>query len=304
MKSSSFLFIFLGCCFFGFSQVGVFGRLGQIGIEAVSVFGNQLVLNGSVWHAAANQRSRLYLSENTSIVAVSADAYLEVTIQAQNPKILFIPLGYFGIHIPLTLTGLDTASLIIGLEPLYLSKFIFHRPVKEFLPFAWQLVSEGSFQFHIPLESYARWLKRGSNCFWIGKKESRWELLPTRYTSNHSLELSESLSLSSYTALSVVSFWEEKPLQIAQALTPNGDGINDTWILTPIDQYPTASIRVYNQRGNLVYTSLGLYQNDWEGTHSVTGSVLANGVYQYEIRLYGGMMDSPVLRGRLLLKSD
>jgi gliding motility-associated-like protein len=85
------------------------------------------------------------------------------------------------------------------------------------------------------------------------------------------------------------------PIQIVttQALTPNGDGINDTWIVENITNHPNSVVRVFNRWGSLVYSAKN-YQNDWDG--KLNGSdvtVPDGGSYYYQIDLNGtGNVDS------------
>jgi gliding motility-associated-like protein len=70
---------------------------------------------------------------------------------------------------------------------------------------------------------------------------------------------------------------------VKEAFTPNGDGINDTWVIYELDKYPNSSVRVYNRLGNLVYSSNN-YQNDWDGHFNNSSSVLPDsGAYYYQI---------------------
>ncbi|WBX69225.1 gliding motility-associated C-terminal domain-containing protein [Tenacibaculum dicentrarchi] len=54
---------------------------------------------------------------------------------------------------------------------------------------------------------------------------------------------------------------------MANGFSPNGDGVNDTWIVLPdvANKYPKNIMRIYNRHGNLVYKAL-TYNNDWDGT--------------------------------------
>lgn len=52
---------------------------------------------------------------------------------------------------------------------------------------------------------------------------------------------------------------------IANAITPNGDGANDTWIIGGLDGYPNALVQVVNRYGQVVFESNG-YTNPWKGT--------------------------------------
>jgi len=53
---------------------------------------------------------------------------------------------------------------------------------------------------------------------------------------------------------------------IANALTPNGDGVNDFWVLGGLEYFPTANIQVFNRWGQIVFESKG-YSSPWEGRY-------------------------------------
>ncbi|WP_316828318.1 MBG domain-containing protein, partial [Pedobacter miscanthi] len=63
-------------------------------------------------------------------------------------------------------------------------------------------------------------------------------------------------------------------------LTPNGDGVNDTWIVQNIDMYPSNEVRIFDRNGRLMYNKKG-YDNSWNGT--IGGNELAEGTYYYII---------------------
>jgi gliding motility-associated-like protein len=68
---------------------------------------------------------------------------------------------------------------------------------------------------------------------------------------------------------------------VTNLFTPNGDGINDSWYIQDIQNYPDNEVFVYNIYGSLVYTKKG-YTNDWQGTFN--GSPLPDGTYYYVLR--------------------
>jgi len=68
-------------------------------------------------------------------------------------------------------------------------------------------------------------------------------------------------------------------------LSPNGDGINDIWVVKNIAFYPDNTVTVYNRTGQVVFTRKG-YTNDWDGTYR--GAVLSEGTYYYTIDLGNG----------------
>ena len=68
---------------------------------------------------------------------------------------------------------------------------------------------------------------------------------------------------------------------VTNLFTPNGDGINDTWYIQDIFQYPDNEVSVYNIYGDLVFSKKG-YANDWQGTYN--GSALPDGTYYYIVK--------------------
>ncbi|SHL25962.1 gliding motility-associated C-terminal domain-containing protein [Chitinophaga jiangningensis] len=68
-------------------------------------------------------------------------------------------------------------------------------------------------------------------------------------------------------------------------LTPNGDGINDTWVIKNIDMYRQNELKIFDRSGRLLYTAKG-YTNNWNGT--VNGQPLAEGTYYYILEFENG----------------
>lgn len=71
------------------------------------------------------------------------------------------------------------------------------------------------------------------------------------------------------------------------AISPNGDGINDNWEILGIQKFPRAEINVYDRWGQNVFRSIG-YASPWDGTNR--GKKLPTGSYYYVIEL-----NSPVV---------
>jgi gliding motility-associated-like protein len=69
-------------------------------------------------------------------------------------------------------------------------------------------------------------------------------------------------------------------------ITPNGDGKNDKFVIPEsyLRKYPGAKLIIYNRWGNVVWRSVGAYQNDWSGIH-YNNDNLPDGVYYYMIEL-------------------
>ncbi|AKQ46482.1 hypothetical protein TH63_13990 [Rufibacter radiotolerans] len=75
-------------------------------------------------------------------------------------------------------------------------------------------------------------------------------------------------------------------LEIPNGFTPNGDGINDLWVLKNLSLlYPSCKVEVYNRWGSKVFESRG-YQKAWDGTYN--GAALPVGTYYTIIELGNG----------------
>ncbi|MBS1512261.1 MAG: PKD domain-containing protein [Bacteroidetes bacterium] len=71
-----------------------------------------------------------------------------------------------------------------------------------------------------------------------------------------------------------------KAPRIPNTFTPNGDGINDTWIIQYLDTYPNNKVQVFTRNGQLVFESRG-YKTPWDGTYN--GKALPFDTYYYII---------------------
>ena len=77
-------------------------------------------------------------------------------------------------------------------------------------------------------------------------------------------------------------------VKVLNAFTPNGDGINDRWLVTNgASCFSQIIAKVYNRHGELVYSN-DYYNNDWDGKYK--GKPVADGTYYYvlQFRLING----------------
>lgn len=70
---------------------------------------------------------------------------------------------------------------------------------------------------------------------------------------------------------------------IYNTISPNGDGLNDSWEIVDIQNFPDNEVKIYNRWGNIVYEETG-YNNDWFGTDK-DGNDLLSGAYYYVVSL-------------------
>ena len=72
-------------------------------------------------------------------------------------------------------------------------------------------------------------------------------------------------------------------LHIPNVFTPNGDGINDNWLIENIEMFPDAEVKVFNRWGQLLFTSKG-YAEPWDGSYR--GHFVPAGTYIYIVDLF------------------
>ncbi|MFY0604946.1 MAG: DUF11 domain-containing protein, partial [Flavobacteriaceae bacterium] len=81
-------------------------------------------------------------------------------------------------------------------------------------------------------------------------------------------------------------------LTIYNEFSPNGDNINDFFVIDCIDQYPNNTLEVFNRYGNTVFKKRN-YDNTWDGTSNGRATIQANnklpvGTYYYVLNLGNG----------------
>ncbi|NJO86711.1 MAG: gliding motility-associated C-terminal domain-containing protein [Lewinella sp.] len=84
---------------------------------------------------------------------------------------------------------------------------------------------------------------------------------------------------------------------VYNAITPNGDGLNETLVFDLLnvqpDDFPNNELIVFNRWGDILYTAKP-YQNNWDGLNQ-SGEPIPEGTYYYILRLSLGEGD--IIRG-------
>ncbi|MRT93188.1 tandem-95 repeat protein [Ancylomarina sp. 16SWW S1-10-2] len=82
-----------------------------------------------------------------------------------------------------------------------------------------------------------------------------------------------------------------------EGFSPNGDGVNDFFVIKGIKDFPNSVLRIFNRWGAKIYSKKG-YQNDWDGradnSLTVGSEVIPEGTYYYVLDLKNG---SKALKG-------
>lgn len=81
------------------------------------------------------------------------------------------------------------------------------------------------------------------------------------------------------------------PINITNTITPNGDGINEEWVLDGSIAFPNMEMEIFNRWGEELFQSAG-YDVPWDGTYE--GKMLPSGTYYYIIRLNDPQFPDPL----------
>ena len=92
-----------------------------------------------------------------------------------------------------------------------------------------------------------------------------------------------------FTASSTIEVYtvDEGSIKANEAFSPNGDGINDYFIIERIEEYPDNELTVFDRSGAIHYRVKG-YANNWDGTANMgkfKGKKVPVGTYYYRLKV-------------------
>jgi gliding motility-associated-like protein len=92
---------------------------------------------------------------------------------------------------------------------------------------------------------------------------------------------------------------KQKELIPVTSFTPNGDGVNDTWEIPFLEDFPNCLVKIINRWGQTVFETTGYnYKKYWDG--SINGTPIDEGVLYYVISLRDPFYSEP-LKGTLTI---
>ena len=88
------------------------------------------------------------------------------------------------------------------------------------------------------------------------------------------------------------------PVVPANMFTPNGDLINDLWLIQGIDRFQGATVTVFDRWGQVVFKSIG-YAQPWDGTNR--GKELPSATYYYVIEINSLNVNAEPITGSITI---
>jgi len=132
--------------------------------------------------------------------------------------------------------------------------------------------------------------------------QGRWALLPSDgpfpssyYTTDNLFTSANSLAIS--TKKAVINLGNKvivPQLIIPNVFTPDGDGVNETFVIRGLDKFVETNITIFNRWNNVVYQSKD-YQSNWDGRG------LNDGVYFYVLNAKSADGKWYVYRGDIMI---
>ena len=248
-----------------FAQLGVHGDI--MLNSSLALVGVDLHFETGVLRGQAEQAEVLFLN-GAQTRGGAINTHSEVALRTVNSTRFDFPSGKQGVYLPFSLSA-NTAVTVSGELIAATPSSLVAAPSKISMDsnYYWSLQGQGEAQLEFFLEFYPAILQeldQGEQLKLMGFTGQAWEEIPGFIQSN-SLRTENAIALEHYTAYALGSAAISTALTPAQAITPNGDGINDRWIIANNALYPNAKIWVFNRWGEEVFYSAGNYQNNWGG---------------------------------------
>lgn len=106
------------------------------------------------------------------------------------------------------------------------------------------------------------------------------------------------------TAVIYIVVDDRLPVDVPTGFSPNGDGFNDFFVISNLEQYPNNELFIYNRWGGLIFTAAP-YNNDWDGTSmasaTIRGDKVVDGTYFVILKLGP---DYPAYQGYLEIRTQ
>ncbi|MDA9851144.1 gliding motility-associated C-terminal domain-containing protein [Flavobacteriaceae bacterium] len=306
-KITRLLFLLIPCIFYG-AQLSVFGDLyiGN-GKEVHVAFKETYFSGGQIITERKEKKGVLSFGKESEWKQLQENSFVDGIVRIYHVGDFIFPVGEHNLFSPLALF-LKSNENFIEVQYQRNSTFLslsknnrFEAPQQHIWSWKTDGISEGIVQLYWTQNHQLQQLSYyhlEPKTLHLGILNSGfWEPTSTHFSHNQFFEdtpLSvdfgsartlDPVNLNQYQAVTFLI--EKEPLLttklISQVITPNGDGINDTWKISGYRFTERSRIFIYNHGREQVYHFEGLYQNDWDGSSEITGESISPGSYFYTI---------------------
>lgn len=301
------------CFSSAFSQISFFGDLHiAANTEFHIAFPTSYFKGGILYTDRSDEKSIISFGENSLWKGASNDSYIDGIVRIYHNGQFIFPIGNKGVFSPITVVSLyNPDGFQLSYQLLHPQTYFTNDTsvvITNYHYWSWK-TTLGSAYFTIDWNSKHRLAEKIQNSKFSnyilsdlrigGLNFNEWEEIPSLLMNDiadnnplpswefGSLSSRSPIDLNTYSALSfAIPLAKEKRI-ISQVITPNGDGLNDTWKIQGVNFNSMSKIRVYNLDAELVFFHTGAYQNDWSGTDNRNLKKIDSGTYYYTIDLQG-----------------
>ena len=291
------VFFFVGTNFAS-AQMGVYGDLYLSASQSLAIANTPLYFFDGIIQSESDTAALVFLGSAQAFNA-SQQSHSQAKTRITTQESFSFPLGQQGRYLPLELQQATSAGLDVQLQLGPPSFQTLSTEIEQLLPSHHWLIQGDKFaQVQLSWDQATllnNYLDDLADLLLLGFNGNQWEAIPASISTNSSSNNAPSsltagvlvsdnrIDLGLYEALALGSRRRNTALQVSQAITPNGDGINDVWFIDNIDRYPNAKIWVYSRWGNLVFHSAAHYRNHWNGSFENNNKPLPEAPYFYQI---------------------
>ena len=297
MLRFSFVFLFIGINISS-AQMGLYGNIYVGGSQSLAIKNAPFYFFNGIAQSDRDTAALVFLGSAQALNA-SQQSHSEIKTLITAQENFIFPLGQQGRYLPLGLQQGSTVGLEVQLILGPPSFQMLNGEIEQLLPsHHWRIQGDKFTQVQLSWDQATglnNSLEDLDDLLFLGFNGNQWEIIPASVTTNllsdnevssltaGSLISDNSIDLGLYEALALGSRRRNTALQVSQAITPNGDGINDAWFIDNIDRYPNAKIWVYSRWGIEVFHSAANYRNQWNGSFENNNKPLPEAAYFYQI---------------------
>ena len=297
-KLFSTFFIFI--CFTGFCQTSIFGDISLHHDAHLTFFQSPVrFIQGNISAPVINDAFVVFNAAQPQ--SANDNSHIETPILSKKHTNLIFPSGDRGVYQPLMFNNGDDGDLMVLFQGIAYDDLSLPEGV-DFISneFHWLVSGDKNAQLGLSWNTNSLLSLMTDNLeelTILGHTALGWEVIETQVgpyavdgITPTSLEEGTILSkhniaFSNYDALTIGGIERSSTILVSEALTPNGDNVNDTWYIENIARYPEAVIHVFNRWGGEVFFNKGIYRNDWNGTFKNNLKNLPQAPYYYRIDL-------------------